>query len=312
MNDKLQKLISEVKDEHAKEVLTEIENHVADNKKDLLLLTLGKINLADNLSTVLRAQTIRTLQYIRDEHLYRSAGFSRFDDFLDEYSHSPMNYKKFNRLESLLETEGDILFDTFTSLSIPQSKRKLLGKGNVQIEGETLFIKSDNDEADVEIELKDRNRILETLSALADANAEKSKKLDSQKTKIEKGEAEIEKLQKKLDAGVSGGESPHKLHYEDFMRSCNSIDALAETVKKLPADEAAAYGELYFGSLNAALARLRAAYQRAGSAVEFIEDSPGKPVPQKVKGKSESISDFDRIDEIVSSMSDEELEAIMN
>ena len=54
----------------------------------------------------------------------------------------------------------------------------MLGKGNVQLDGESLIILDNETGEEFSIELKDKKRILETISALADANADKSKKLE--------------------------------------------------------------------------------------------------------------------------------------
>src|SRR4051794_17728333 len=100
-------------------------------------MKIGAIRAVDSIASALTAQIIRNLQQIRDQELFRAIGFKRFKDFM-ESERAPMNYQKFNRLEGAVEREGDALFDYLQAIDAPLSQRKLLGKGDVRVEGKEV------------------------------------------------------------------------------------------------------------------------------------------------------------------------------
>lgn len=165
-----------------------------EQQKTLLLKMLGAITALDasahSVSTLLSSQALRGMQKIEQEKLYLALGYENFVEFLNS-DDSPITKNQYYDRIKLLNSENDTLYDALTKLAFPVSKRKLLNKGQVQIEGDTVFITVPETGEQMPIALDDRTRLLETLSALADANAEKSKK-------IERGRDDNDRLKRKI------------------------------------------------------------------------------------------------------------------
>ena len=257
--EKLQKKLRAVEEQHAEEVVTtHLDNH---EKKghDHALFFLGGVRATNGIADALSIEVIRALINFQEEKRYESLGYTNFVDFLENSEYAPMSKNQFYDRKALLEKEGDKVFELMNSLSMPVSKRKLLGKGNIQLDGETVIVTGDDGEQ-TEIEIKDRSRLLETLAALADANAEKTRKIQTQQSKIEKGDTEVLNLQKKLDEAKA---RPGEAKPLDFLiRVTNSIDAMAEMVKQQTLVEKERDGEFYLNGIYAAFVRLQHAYGR--------------------------------------------------
>lgn len=116
-----------------------------------------------------------------------------------------MTKHEFYKRKEIFEAEGEKVFDLLNEVGMPLSKRRLLGKGNIQLDGETVIVLDRETGEEISIELTNKSRLLETLTALADANADKSKKL-------EKGKDDNDRLKRKLtdmeDALSSERQSP--------------------------------------------------------------------------------------------------------
>lgn len=242
------------------------------SEKDRALVMIGAVSAVNQIAAILSSQTMRGLQHIRDEKVFESLGFTRFDDFLNESEYSPMSYRQFIDREKLLANEGDQLFDVLNTMKMSHKQRRLLGAGNVKIDEEngTVIVTTTVGPGDVsatrteEIELSDRTRLLQTLSALADQNALLNDKTNKQKIKIERGEQDVIDLKKQLDEAKNrpGERSAEQLLFDQFMRVVNSIDALAVTVKEMPLVQKMQHEEVYLNSIQAAIGRLEAAYGR--------------------------------------------------
>ncbi len=159
-------------------------------------MMLGAVGTMNALANSLSSKTMRILQAIRDSKEYRQLGFERFDDFLNQHPYSPMKYDKFNAREKVLVVEGDAAFDTLNALGVPLSTRKLL-KGSVTVEGDKIHIGQHDDEQIVS--LKDRDRVVETIKALAGKIEEQGRTIERHAATIKRGEKDNKKLQKKLD-----------------------------------------------------------------------------------------------------------------
>lgn len=211
------------------EIAVQIEQRNALHR-DSLLMILGGVRAVHSVADALSAQSIRALQRIRDEELYKSEDFKRFDDFLDQSPLSPMGYDKFNRLEKALLNEGDELFDYLNAINAPMSRRRLLGKGTLAIEGEEIVLRQDKEEQ--RIALDNRAVLLTTLSKLADQTNE-------QRRTIERGKNEITRLQKQADESQLSTQSA-RLSTDYTVIAFNALAAmgrLAEATKKLPLTE---------------------------------------------------------------------------
>lgn len=150
---------------------------------------LGGMRAVRNLAEEMNSQIMRAVQRVRDEELYKPLGFTRFDTFLDESHYSPMTYKQFNDREKILLNEGDELFNLLNAINAPMAKRRLLGKGEVTVEGEEVIIRDET--AEHRVDVSDRATLLSTLSRLAD-------KCSEQTRTIERGKKDNERLKKRL------------------------------------------------------------------------------------------------------------------
>lgn len=160
----------------------------------------GAITAGQSITESLGSQTIRGLQRIRDKELFKCDGFTRFDYWLDRSPDAPMNYDKFNRLEKALKNQGDVLFDFLDTVAFPFSKRRLLGKGDVRIEGKNLVVKLGEEE--ISVPLANQSRTITLLSRVVDRNneLERSDKLKKEQFKSLKKKLEAEKAPPPLNS----------------------------------------------------------------------------------------------------------------
>jgi hypothetical protein len=159
------------------------ETYAVDQEKELYFL-LGGLDALNTVASNMNAAVIINLQRIRDEQLYLAAGYTRFDAFMDEHPKATMSYKRFNYVEGVFKNLGHQIFDLLNGSGLSMRQQKLLGKGNVEIVDDKVIVH--NDDQTTEIEINNRRQWLESLRALADANAEKSIKLERQQTKLDK------------------------------------------------------------------------------------------------------------------------------
>lgn len=215
------------------------EQHLADHQRlgrDRALLIVGGFKTALRISNALNSEVMRAMELFQEERLYLSFGYERFVDFLDNSEHSPMSKAQYYERRGVLEKEGDQVFDLLSDLGVSIRKRKLLGKGNVEIEGETVIIR--DGEEQTAIELNDRARLLETLSALADANADKSAKIDRQKEKIEKHDEKVRELYAEIDVEKARQKSefasdPHMMARVELNLALGKLTQIAETLSDI-------------------------------------------------------------------------------
>ncbi len=283
-----------------------------ENKKDRALILIGAVNAVNHIAQTLSAQTMRGLQKIRDDKVFESLGFTRFDDFLNESEYSPMTYRQFYDREKLLLQEGDQVFDLMNTLKLSHKQRRLLGAGHVQIDeknGTVIIVTGEDLEEEVaEIELTDRTRLLQTLSALADQAASLNVKATKQKVQIERGEKQVEDLKKKLDDAKNrpGATSSYQL----MMTITTALDTFAEFAKTFPDVQKMQESSLYLNTIRAAFARLEKAYSYKDLG-EMNETEIENHVAKRMKKMSETTSEDDKLAAVVASMEDDELADLM-
>lgn len=163
-----------------------------------LYFVMGGLDAINTIATNLNSALIIRLQHIRDNNLYLKAGFSRFDEFMDKFPRSPMGYKRFNYLENIFKSLGSDIFDLTSSAGLSARQQKLLGKGNVEVEGSKVLVHFDGDVVE-EFDINNRRQWLESLKALADSHAEKNIKLARQKEQIEKHGDKVRELYDDID-----------------------------------------------------------------------------------------------------------------
>ena len=110
------------------------QNNNAEKERSLIMI--GAVGAVNHIASTLTAQTMRGLQTIRDEKIFESLGFSRFDDFLNESEYSPMSYRQFIDREKLLENETILVKLILPSGTESQVSEYLSGKS---ITAEFLF-----------------------------------------------------------------------------------------------------------------------------------------------------------------------------
>lgn len=197
MNDKLQKKFQEAEDEVADEIVQSRSESHNDAARMRAMFILGGVTVAKKVAASLNAEAIKTLSRFQEQKMHEDLGYATFVDFLTESEYSPLTKTQFYEGKALLEKEGDELFDMLTDLGISIRKRKLLGKGNIELLGDTLVVH--DDDGITEIDIHDRASILDAITALADANAEKAVKLTVQKEKIDKHDDKVREIYAELD-----------------------------------------------------------------------------------------------------------------
>jgi len=204
--------LSQVKDDHAVEVVDQRAAEHEQRSQFEALFFLGRVkqneHLAIAISTNLTAQTIRALEHFQAEGQYKSLGYTTFVDFLEKSEYSPMSKRQYYDRLALIREHGDEIFDLLTSVGISVRASKMLGKGEIAIKGDCLVV------GDKEIEIKNTGVIKEVLNELFDdrrelqAQVEKQKLTNEKLTKqVQTGENENEELQRNLDAMRDG--DPH-------------------------------------------------------------------------------------------------------
>ncbi|MET0646413.1 MAG: hypothetical protein ABW208_07305 [Pyrinomonadaceae bacterium] len=226
---------------HVEEEIVERAEASAAVTRDSFLMVLGGVRAVNSVAEALGAQSIRALQRIRDEELYRAEGFTRFDTFLDESPLSPMNYKKFNRLETALLNEGDELFNYLNAINAPMARRRLLGKGTLTVEGEEIVVRHDKDEQ--RIAISDRGVLLSTLSKLADQTEEQRRTIERQKKKLKKGEDDYKNLQRQTPNGAAPFKATPAAVKQLAFDALAALGLLTTAAGKLPEQEALALRE---------------------------------------------------------------------
>ncbi len=208
-----------------------------------LLFIAGGWKVAKSVADSLNAALIISLQEVRDSERYLAAGFSRFDEFLDNWQYSPMGYRKFNDNENILKKLGSPLaFDLVRNSGIPLAKQRLISRGEVWIEDDKMMVK--NGEELVALEISNKPGWTDALVALADAKAEERSlrlateaKLKNKDAQIEAGTRELEKQQRYIDSLT---ETPR--FQRALMHAVNAQLLLIEAVGELDDSEKAARG----------------------------------------------------------------------
>lgn len=261
------KQIDQFKDELANTALQKTQQVHNEIEKAKTYKMLGAITAMDaiamSLSSTLSSQALRGLEKIEQEKLYLSLGYETFVEFLNS-DDSPVTKNQYYDRIKLLNSEGDQLYDTLSKLSLPVSKRKLLGKGAVEIEGETVIVKNDEGE-ETQIELNDRSRLLQTISALADANADKSKKLDKKQQLLDKFKDTLLKAEEEIASlKASKAIAPESTHSRAVMNLISAFGVMVTEAENLSPIEKAQFAPRTFELIQQLRDRLATAYDLSG------------------------------------------------
>lgn len=286
MKDKLEKQIREVEEVHAGEILdARLEEH-NQSERMRAMFVLGGTHIANKIAASLDSEMMRTLISFQEQKMYEALGFETFVDFLNNSEYSPMTKAQFYERKAIWDKEGEKLFDLLTELGVSVRKRKLLGKGSVAIDGNTVIVTNDGEET--AIDLSDRHRIMETISALADANADKSHKLEKQQKAIDGHKEKVTDLYAQIDSiraskAADIGQDPHS---QAILNLNFAYRALIESVADMSPVEQEQFVTRDFELIAARNADLAAAYGRGDWT---------KIAPATAGAKTESVDDLDAL-----------------
>jgi hypothetical protein len=229
-----------MKDDHATEVHQALLTEHEIDGVELLSWTLGAASAFSHQATNATTNLVRGLARVRDEKLYLAKSYKSFEQMLNEDPRSPMNYKRFNRIENQFKEEGAEAFETFNRLGIPDTVRKLLAESNlgeIVVDGEVLKI------GEQEIGTADSRVARQAIVALAS-------QLRDEQTRAEKASSKVEKLEGELTAGREQFEELQRsleseAHPVDrtLMRVVGHCHGLRQEIEDLSPEERKARGE---------------------------------------------------------------------
>lgn len=237
----------------------------AEQAKELYFL-LGGLDAIGTISDNLNAALIFNYQRIRDERLYLSVGFQRFDDFMDNHPKSRMSYKRFNYIEGVYNSLGPVTFDLMSGSGLSMRQMKALGKGHVEVEGDHVVVTADDGSRE-SIEISNRRQWLDAVTTLAKAKSdgdEKNKRL--QKT-IEDRERTIKNVHEDLDRERARklsevNQDPHSMALANATFALAALRSEAEDLS--PIDRAARRDNV-LEVLAGCMEQLRQAYRSDGT-----------------------------------------------
>jgi hypothetical protein len=192
LNDKLEHRLAKVEDEYAGE---QMEQHIAAHKeaeRDRALMLVGGFNAVSKLVDVICSELIRGYEQFQKEECWRALRFQSMADFLKS-KYSRLSKNKYYELKGLLDKEGEQLFDLYSDIGLPLRIRKQLGSGQVEIEGQTVIIKSDTGE-ETRVDKGDWTHIVETITAAVDSKLALEKKVEKLKETVSRQDNTIRDL----------------------------------------------------------------------------------------------------------------------
>ena len=184
----------------------------------------------------LHSETMRGWIEFQQRQLYKKIGYKSFNDFLSQSSNSPMPRAAFYERKALLEREGDQVFDLFNSLGIPFRRRKLLGAEKIELKDDRIVIEEQPDQK-IEIELDNKARLVETITAVIDRDAASKKRLNRARQTIDRSEQKIEQLNKKVERIKRKEFIELDAHASALVAAVVSLKKLLKEVEKLPPEE---------------------------------------------------------------------------
>lgn len=157
---------------------------------------LGAVKALQAITNFLSSQAILGLKNIEESGAYKDYGCDNFAEFLDRYS--PIKKTAFYDRWNLLQKEG-AAFDVLTQIGVSIRDRKLLGRGEVGIEGDEIIIKGER------VNISEKDQIKTIIATL-------TQKVNDQDAKISKGEKTVKDLKTRLsDAEREARENSRRL-----------------------------------------------------------------------------------------------------
>lgn len=262
MTDKLQKKIRELEDTDAGEALERHLEHHSEAERDEALLILGGLIAVDRLKDAIEAETINALIRFQKEGRYRALGFDQFADFLNKSPLSPMTKSTFYRQKDLLEKEGEPTYNFLTlQLAFPAAKRKLFGRGDIQVDGENVIVRDGEEE--IVIHRGSPDLVFQALTAIADKKLDLEHQLAKQAEDLETAAAKNEKLTDEIKSvkaarAVEAGLDPHTLAIANLS---TAYAVLIAEVEKLAPVERQQFRDKTFEMIAVQMQRLASAHE---------------------------------------------------
>lgn len=292
---KLDDKIRALEDQHAEQ---SVEQHLAAfsaEQRDIGLMVLGGVRIAGQISTTVASESFKALIRFGEEKLFEAFTdangnhFTRMADFLDQSPFSPMSKHAFHDRKALFEKEGEKLFDIFGELGLSIRKRKMLGKGNVEIDGEIVIV-HDGDETH-EIAITNQTRLLETLTALADANADKSAKLEKQKEKIAKHDDKVRELYTEIDKvkAATAADIEQDAHAMAMITLGLAYREVIRTVEEMNAVEREQFQSVDFERIAAWMSDLSMTFERGSDWTTLMPNETQQPTIQNPQSDDDII-----------------------
>jgi hypothetical protein len=275
--------IDRLKDEHADEELTKLQDFHESRAKDEAIFVLGRIKQNDHIGTAigenLAAQTTLALQRFQQEKKHEVLGFDTFDRFLNESPYSPMRKTQYYERLAIINTHGSDVADLLTAVGISMRSQKLLESGDLEIRDDRIYV------AGREIDAASTGVLKDVLSELFDERRQlkselsKSKdKLDKQEDVIKTGREENEELRRNLDS--LNENSPFE---RALMGAVKSMLTLVGEVKELSDEERAERGDADLKTFAEQWFQLRDAY---GVKQQLAERAAGSATMENIMDRA--------------------------
>lgn len=263
LNNKLEK----VKNDHAREVLNEMNVTAIERRKIDAFFLLGRITQTEYITQAIAAglgsQAIRALHQFGEEKMYELLGYKTFAEFLDNSPHAPMTRHQFYERLKVLMSEGDALYDLLTEMGVSISTRKLLTKGErrVEVDGDELVIGTERVPIDQNPPVI-RQLIKDLAAEIRDSETERERiaeKLEKAEAQNERGREEYNDLRRRYDLATETSEFDRC-----WTAVQSSLHRLGELAADLPVDERDVRGEAVLKQVAQLTFNLRDAFGLSG------------------------------------------------
>lgn len=166
---------------------------------------------------------------------------------------------------------------------MPVSKRKLLGKGNIQLDGANIVVIDPETQEEISFPADDKARILETISALADANAHKSIKIEREQKENERLKTKLKETEKTLETTRAAAKfDALDTHSAALLNLINAFQTLKTEAENLTLAEKEQFAPRTFETIARQLDALSTAYGRPSALstrAEMIAHDDGSEDP---------------------------------
>lgn len=242
--------------------------------EDELLVMLGGIRVVSTLTDNLNSARIMAIRRIRDEKLFETAGFTRFDDFMDNHPFAPMTYARFNDFDKAIRRLGSEEFDMLRGSGLSARQMRQLKEGDVVVDGGVVRI---GDEESVELgdDRKIRSLVEQLITSRQAEKAERERSeqaAEKMRQQLEQGQREFERLRRENDELRSSEGSRIS---RAMMAALHALFNLIEAVGELPDDEKAKRKADDLKIFVGQYFRLSDAYGKDGGHVPLARPSDG-------------------------------------